>query len=257
MGKYRERPYQAGDGSLGDLAQIGLQLRKGLLDRVHVRAVGRQISQFGPCGFDELFDPRSLVGRQIVHDDDIALREGGKETFFHPFLEQGGVHRPVVDPRRRKPSKAQTGNEGDRLVMAVRNVAGAREGAPRAALGVVSFVGPQWRSLRGGVIDARIELDAALTRSSEGGLVLDAEGRALGKRAPAWTEEGHLANRAITAIAARCARIPGLPGRRPRPRRAARPLLRHPAADEMNAHATAGHCGGPQLVVGAGAGKRR
>ena len=31
------------------------------------------------------------------------------QTFFHPFLEQGGVHRPVVDPRRRKPSKAQTG----------------------------------------------------------------------------------------------------------------------------------------------------
>src|SRR5271165_993754 len=32
-----ERPHQAGDGSLGDLAQIGLQLRKSLLDRVHVR----------------------------------------------------------------------------------------------------------------------------------------------------------------------------------------------------------------------------
>ena len=59
-------------------------------------------------------------------------------------------------------------------------VAGAREGAPTAALGVVSFVGPQWRSLRGGVIDARIELDAALARSSEGGLALDAEGRAFG-----------------------------------------------------------------------------
>ena len=29
-------------------------------------------------------------------------------------------------------------------------VAGAREGAASAALGVVSFVGPQWRSLRGG-----------------------------------------------------------------------------------------------------------
>jgi S1-C subfamily serine protease len=59
-------------------------------------------------------------------------------------------------------------------------VAGAREGAPTASLGVVSFVGPQWRSLRGGVIDARVELDAALTRSSEGGLALDAGGRALG-----------------------------------------------------------------------------
>ena len=59
-------------------------------------------------------------------------------------------------------------------------VAGAREGAATAALGVVSFVGPQWRSLRGGVIDARIELDAALAGASEGGLALDASGQALG-----------------------------------------------------------------------------
>ena len=59
-------------------------------------------------------------------------------------------------------------------------VAGAREGAAAAALGIVSFVGPQWRSLRGGLIDARIELDAALVHSSEGGLALDASGQALG-----------------------------------------------------------------------------
>jgi S1-C subfamily serine protease len=59
-------------------------------------------------------------------------------------------------------------------------VAGAREGAANAALGVVSFLGPQWRSLRGGVIDARIELDAALAGASEGGLALDASGQALG-----------------------------------------------------------------------------
>ena len=59
-------------------------------------------------------------------------------------------------------------------------VAGARESAANAALGVVSFVGPQWRSLRGGVIDARIELDAALAPSSEGGLALDASCQALG-----------------------------------------------------------------------------
>ena len=59
-------------------------------------------------------------------------------------------------------------------------VSGAREGAANAALGVVSFVGPQWRSLRGGVIDGRIELDAALAPSGEGGLALDASCQALG-----------------------------------------------------------------------------
>jgi S1-C subfamily serine protease len=63
---------------------------------------------------------------------------------------------------------------------AVAVVAGTRESAASAALGVVSFVGPQWRSLRGGVIDARIELDAALTSSSEGALALDAAGQPLG-----------------------------------------------------------------------------
>ncbi len=63
---------------------------------------------------------------------------------------------------------------------AIAIVAGAREGAAAAALGIVSFVGPQWRSLRGGLIDARVELDAALQRSSEGGLALDASGQALG-----------------------------------------------------------------------------
>jgi S1-C subfamily serine protease len=59
-------------------------------------------------------------------------------------------------------------------------VVAAREGAAAASLGIVSYAGPQWRSMRGGLIDARIELSAALRRSSEGGLALDAEGRAFG-----------------------------------------------------------------------------
>ncbi len=59
-------------------------------------------------------------------------------------------------------------------------VVAARESASAASLGVVSYAGPQWRSMRGGLIDARIELSAALRRSSEGGLALDAEGRAFG-----------------------------------------------------------------------------
>ena len=59
-------------------------------------------------------------------------------------------------------------------------VAGAREGAVNAALGRRVILGAQWRSLRGGLIDARIELDATLARASEGGLALDASGQALG-----------------------------------------------------------------------------
>ncbi|MBR0994421.1 serine protease [Bradyrhizobium japonicum] len=51
---------------------------------------------------------------------------------------------------------------------------------PSAALGMVSASGSGWRSLRGGEIDARIELDVRLRGSQQGGLVLSASGEALG-----------------------------------------------------------------------------
>ncbi|GJD50086.1 Putative serine protease HtrA [Methylobacterium crusticola] len=57
---------------------------------------------------------------------------------------------------------------------------GSQDGAPLAALGLVALAGPAWRSMRGGEIDARIELDLALRRRAEGGLALDAAGQALG-----------------------------------------------------------------------------
>jgi S1-C subfamily serine protease len=57
---------------------------------------------------------------------------------------------------------------------------GARDGGPVAALGAVALRGPAWRSMRGGEIDLRVELDLSLRGSSEGGLALDAAGRAFG-----------------------------------------------------------------------------
>ena len=59
-------------------------------------------------------------------------------------------------------------------------VVGARDGETLAALGIVSLAGPKWRSLRGGEIDARIELALPLSRAAEGGLVVDATGHAIG-----------------------------------------------------------------------------
>jgi len=57
---------------------------------------------------------------------------------------------------------------------------GAEDGAAIAAMGVVSrSIGPWW-SLRGGEINARIELDLRMRQSAEGGLAVDATGRAIG-----------------------------------------------------------------------------
>ena len=70
------------------------------------------------------------------------------------------------------PSKTRVGS----LAVAV----GCHDGLPSAALGLVASAGPAWRSMRGGAIDARIELDLAIRRSSEGGVVLDPSGQAIG-----------------------------------------------------------------------------
>jgi S1-C subfamily serine protease len=59
-------------------------------------------------------------------------------------------------------------------------VVAAERGTPTSALGTVSLVGERWRSLRGGDIDARVELDVSLPHSHQGGLTLDAAGEAIG-----------------------------------------------------------------------------
>ena len=49
-----------------------------------------------------------------------------------------------------------------------------------ANLGMVSVAGGPWQSMRGGNIDSLIRLDMRLSHRSEGGLVVDSEGRLLG-----------------------------------------------------------------------------
>jgi hypothetical protein len=102
--------------------------------------VRRQISQFGSGGFYELLDPRSLVARQIVHNDDVALRERGSKAFLHPVLEQSGVDRPVESLRHREAGKAQASDQRDRLVMSVRN-GGAQALPPPAASAFARQIG--------------------------------------------------------------------------------------------------------------------
>ena len=59
-------------------------------------------------------------------------------------------------------------------------VAAAAESAPLVTFGSAIAVGPAWQSMRGGRIDARIELDLRLRRRAEGGLALQTDGRAIG-----------------------------------------------------------------------------
>jgi S1-C subfamily serine protease len=59
-------------------------------------------------------------------------------------------------------------------------VVGAEAGTPTAALGAVAVSKGPWQSLRGGEIDARVELDLSLRATAEGGLAVNAAGQAFG-----------------------------------------------------------------------------
>lgn len=99
--------------------------------------------------------PASIVGRD--HTTDIALLRFDATN---------------IAPARLSPAVPALGS--------LAAVVAAERGTPSAALGVVSLVGGRWRSLRGGDIDARIELGIRLHHSHQGGLALDASGEAFG-----------------------------------------------------------------------------
>jgi DNA-binding CsgD family transcriptional regulator len=63
---------------------------------------------------------------------------------------------------------------------ALASIVAAADSAPLIAFGGIAAVGAAWQSMRGGTIDARIELDLRLRRRAEGGLVVDGAGGAFG-----------------------------------------------------------------------------
>lgn len=65
-------------------------------------------------------------------------------------------------------------------VGAVALAVGRGEAGPLSAFGIVGEAGPAWRSMRGGLIDARLVLDLRLTGRLEGGAVVAADGKLIG-----------------------------------------------------------------------------
>jgi len=103
--------------------------------------------------------PGRIAGRD--HTTDVALLR---------FDTQGGAK--DIAPIKLSPDEPMLGS--------LSVVVAAERGLPAAALGTVSLVGGRWRSLRGGEIDARIELDVRMRHSHQGGVVLNASGDAIG-----------------------------------------------------------------------------
>ena len=64
---------------------------------------------------------------------------------------------------------------------------------PRASWGVISALGPRWRSARGGDIDRLVRLDLVLYPGFSGGPLVDAAGRVVGLNTSGLAHETRLA----------------------------------------------------------------
>jgi S1-C subfamily serine protease len=119
---------------------------------------------------DEALSEEGDVAVTLPGGDSIAARLVGRDHTTDIALLR--VDRSDVLPVRLESPPVPVGA----LAIAV----GAEDGAPTVEFGVVSRSAGPWWSLRGGKIDARVELDLRMRQSAEGGVVIDAAGRAVG-----------------------------------------------------------------------------
>ena len=54
----------------------------------------------GADGLDGLPHAIDLMGRQVIHDDDVARLQAWRQRLHHIGLEDGPIHRPIDDHRR-------------------------------------------------------------------------------------------------------------------------------------------------------------
>ena len=69
---------------------------------------------------------------------------------------------------------------GDDAALRVGHMVLALGHGPRASWGVISALGPRWRSWRGGEIDGLVRLDLVMYPGFSGGPLIDASGRVVG-----------------------------------------------------------------------------
>jgi len=114
----------------------GFQLGERHLDRIAVRAVGRQKSDLRADGFDRRAHLRLFVNGQIVEHHDIASLKRRDQHLLHVGPKAGVVDGPIEHGRRRQPVGPQRGDDRVRLPMPAGCViaqAHAAETAPVAA----------------------------------------------------------------------------------------------------------------------------
>ncbi len=87
---------------------------------MEIRAVGRQVHEPGSRGLDRVLYARDLVGRQVVHDDEVARLQHRDQGLGDEAAEAPAVGRAVKKRGGTQPAGAQNGCDGGGFVVAMR-----------------------------------------------------------------------------------------------------------------------------------------
>jgi S1-C subfamily serine protease len=172
-----------------------------------VRVEGRR----GPPGSGVVFGADGLVvaaSHAVEREEEIEVGLAGGETAAARLLGRDpALDLAVLQLPRGGLAAATWSDQEPRVGQLVLELSRPGRG-PRAALGVVARVGPEWRTPAGGRVERYLELDLRLRPGYSGSLLVDAAGRGLGLCAGGLLRGAALAlppaalRRAVTAIAA-------------------------------------------------------
>jgi hypothetical protein len=146
------------------LRSKALSFANAFLDRVEVRAVGREEEQVCAGRLDQGANLRPLVAREVVHDHDVARPELGNEDVLDIGLEGVAVDRPREHEGCDHAAQAQRGDDGRGFPVAVRHTDAQALAAPGTAMGA-GHVG-----LRPGLVDEHQALGVEVGLGIEPGL---------------------------------------------------------------------------------------
>src|SRR4029077_13778797 len=103
------------------LADQRLEFGEGLLDRIEIGAVGRQVDQTGAARFNGFAHAGDLVRAEIVLDDDVTGCERGGQDLFAIGAKGIAIHGAIENEWRAEPGRSQPGDQGRCPPMPVRN----------------------------------------------------------------------------------------------------------------------------------------
>ena len=140
LGRFEARQTRADGGpqhlarTTARLPQDRFQLRKRVLDRIQIGTVFREKPERRADVFNRAADCRTLVTRQIVHDEDVAGRERRDQDLFDVREEAHAVDRAVKNGRGGEPGHAERREKRRGVPASIRRMVGNAGAVQPAAI---------------------------------------------------------------------------------------------------------------------------